>query len=212
MPIRVIDPICSLAILSMRVTLVPFRADMRRKSAFRNSNGALFCAELNGKSWWKFYVATIWFFKYTNEKLKICRFRKKLIFVKKTHSNFDLGAKNAPPISSTCRQQSAGFFPLSSTTLSFETHQESYHSPPPLHVRVMKSGVHGRGKKISFDHFGHFSSKFTYAIARRDEIREGTLYNGVEQKISLDTKPLSVSWPYIVRFSFAGNRCFGDIL
>ena len=58
----------------------------------------------------------------------------------------DLGSKNAAPIARTRREQSVGFFSQSSTMLSLERRGGSYHPPPPhLHVRVMKTGVHGRG-------------------------------------------------------------------
>ena len=63
-------------------------------------------------------------------------------------SNINLRLKNVPPVASTRREQSAVFFPLSCTTINFETHGGSLH-PPPLHVRVMKIGVNGRGRMTS---------------------------------------------------------------
>ena len=60
------------------------------------------------------------FYESKVEKLPISR--KCDVWSPKTGSNIDLGQKTAPPIASTRREQSAVFFSLSSTTISFEAH------------------------------------------------------------------------------------------
>ena len=61
-----------------------------------------------------------------------------------------LGPKNPPPIAGTRRKQST-VFPLSSTTISFETQGWSHR---PLHVCVMKIGEHGQGLSLVTNNFG----------------------------------------------------------
>ena len=61
-----------------------------------------------------------------------------------TRSNVDLGSKNIPPIASTRREQSVGFFREAPRRL-VSKRQGGRIDPPPLPGRVMENGLPGRG-------------------------------------------------------------------
>ena len=89
------------------------------------------------------------FLKYTIANLENCRFRENLTFYPQNWGKFWFMIKNAPPIASTRREQSA-IFPLSPTTLSFEKRggRGVVSTPHPAHPRYeIGLARHGRGLK-----------------------------------------------------------------
>ena len=86
------------------------------------------------------------FLRYANVNLeKLSSLRKFHFWPLISRSNIDPRPKNAPPIASIVERDPSVFFSRSSTTLSFETRVWGAVASTPLHVRVMKIGVDGRG-------------------------------------------------------------------
>ena len=158
MSIMVIDSVCPQAILPAKhvvpLTLYPSGTLCVTYIPFRNCNDTLYCWELSGEyagEDLRSLRSTV--LKYDNEKLENCRFCEKFdIWPLISGSYVDLGPNNSQPIASTRRDQSAGFFPLSYTTLSFETHEGRIDPPPPARHRYQNRRARVRVKENCLDY------------------------------------------------------------
>ena len=112
MSISAIDSVCPQAILATSVTLFPFEMLCVTNIPSINCNYTLFCSELNGEHAGESFrsLRFILFEIYVCKVEKWSISRKFDLWPLITTSNIHLGSKNAPPITSTHREQSADFF------------------------------------------------------------------------------------------------------
>ena len=141
--IRAIDLVCPQAILPMRVTLFPSGMLCVTNIPSRNYNDTLLYSELNKKHAGESFMSQRFIvLKHTNVNIKNYRFRENLTF--DPSKLYQILAKDQNTLHhSRAFVESNPLFSLYSTTFSFEISFRIV-SPPPLHLRVMKS-VHGRG-------------------------------------------------------------------
>ena len=125
---------------------VLFMSTIHPKYSTEMHQNTTFYAELNGEHAGEGFmplrsiVLEIW----TRETKKSRNFRKFDLWPDITGSNIDLGPKIIPPIASTWRAQSVGYFREALRRFVWKRQGGSQQPPPPVHRRRWQNIVYGR--------------------------------------------------------------------